>query len=96
VFLPRDDPKAHFGSVLSRVETLVQKSKFDDLPDEARAKKQFLIDILPQLHAVKDAWRDKVSHVGNNIIPSGSFTEEKATEIYNATVALMKNLAANL
>jgi hypothetical protein len=97
VFLNRaPDPKAHFGSVVSKLEDLVQKGKFDQVPDHLRSYLSFMREVLPQLHAVKDAWRDKVSHVGNRIIPVEPFSEEKAMEVYNSTQSLMRKMASGL
>jgi hypothetical protein len=56
---------------------------------------QFLKDVLTQLHAVKDSWRDKVSHV-DVLIPTDTFTEEIALGVYEATLILMKKLADGL
>jgi hypothetical protein len=95
IFLKETDAKAHFGSVLSKLEN-AGKNGFANAPDFLKPHFQFVIDILPYLHATKDAWRDKVSHVGNNIIPSKPFTEEMAIEIHNATLSLMKKLAIGL
>jgi hypothetical protein len=97
VFLNRaPDPKAHFGSVISKLEDLVQKNKFDQVPAHLRSYLSFMREVLPQVHAVKDAWRDKVSHVDNKIVPVGTFSEEKALEVYSATRSLMKKLSSGL
>ncbi len=92
-FLKESDPKAHFGSVLARLERMVQKEQYEHLPDDIRPFKQFMIELLPQLHAVKDAWRDKVSHVGTAIIPIKQFSPEQALEVHAASLALMNKLA---
>jgi hypothetical protein len=52
--------------------------------------------LLPQLHAVKDSWRNKVSHVDGKIIPTDVFTEEMSAGVYEATLLLMKKLADGL
>ena len=90
-----DDPKAHFGGVLAKLES-ARKNGFANAPDFLKPNFQFVIEILPHLYAVKDAWRDKVVHVGNNIIPSKQFTGPMAWDIYRATLALMKTLADGL
>lgn len=95
-FLDKPDPKAHFGSVLSKLEHLHTKTKFEDLPERLKPYRQFLIDILPQLHAVKDSWRNKVSHVDGKIVPIDVFTREMALGVYDATLLLMKKLANGL
>ena len=90
------DSKAHFGGVLSKLEDMVHKTRFEHIPADLQPFVPFLRDVLPQLHAIKDAWRDKVAHVDNKIIPIESFNEEKALEIYEASLALMKKLAVGL
>jgi hypothetical protein len=95
-FLDKPDPKAHFGSVVSKLEHLNIKTRFNDLPEQMKPYRAFLIDVLPQLHAVKDSWRNKVSHVDGLIIPRDVFTEEMATGVYSATRLLMQKLAAGM
>jgi hypothetical protein len=95
-FLEKPDPKAHFGSVLAKLERLNNKTEFNDLPEHLKAYRPFLIGILPQLHAVKDSWRDKVSHVDGAIVPKDVFTEEMASGVYSATLLLMEKLVAGL
>lgn len=91
-----EDPKANFAGVLKRLERIVQETKYTDLSREGQRNLPFLRDVLPQLHAVKEAWRDKVAHFDNRIMPVERFTEEKALEIHNAALALMKKLAEKL
>ena len=92
----KSDAKAHFGSVLQKLEHLKQKTEFKDLPDHLKRYVGFLSDVLPQLHAIRDSWRNKVSHVDDRIIIADVFTEEMASGIYDATQLLMKKLASGL
>ena len=92
----KPDAKAHFGSVLQKLEDLKQKTAFKNLPNHLKPYARFLGDVLPQLHAVKDSWRNKVSHVDGRIIIADVFTEEMALGIYGATLLLMKKLACGL
>jgi hypothetical protein len=96
LFLEGPDPKASFGGVLSRLEDMVQKTKFEHIPADLKPFIPFMRNILPRLHAVKDAWRDKVAHVDNKIIPVEPFTPEKAVEVYIASLNLMKIMASGL
>jgi hypothetical protein len=96
MFLSTTDRKAHFGSVVTRLEDLLQKTKFDQVPESLKPYLSFLKDLLPQLHAVKDSWRNKVAHVDSLIVPVDTFTEEMAAGVYAATLLLMKKLAAGL
>lgn len=95
-FLDKPDPKAHFGSVIGKLERLNNKTEFNDLPERLKPCRSFLIGILPQLHAVKDSWRDKVSHVDGVIVPKDVFTEEMASGVYSATLLLMEKLVDGL
>jgi hypothetical protein len=94
-FLGDSDPKAHFGGVLSRLEALAQRTEFRNVPDNLKPYRKFLMDILPQLHAVKDSWRNKVAHV-DRIVPIDVFTEEMALGVHSATRLLMRKLAEGL
>jgi len=95
-FLGQKDVKAHFGSVLAKLEHLVQKDGYSRVPVSLQVHYQFLEQILTQLHAVKDSWRDKVTHVDERIVPADLFTEEMAMGIHDATLLLMKKLAVGL
>ena len=95
VFLDKTDPKAHFGSVLKKLEHIVQKQTYDQLPPHLKGHRTFLEGILAQLYAVKDAWRDKVSHV-DFLVPTDTFTEEIAVGVHDAALLLMKKLADGL
>jgi hypothetical protein len=90
--LPLDE-KAHFGSVVSKLEKLTQRTEFKDLPPVAQPHIGFLKEVLPYLHAVKDAWRNRVSHVDERILPKDGYAPENVTEIYMATRGLMRTLA---
>jgi hypothetical protein len=90
------DARAHFGSVLRKLERLTQMERHDEWPDAMRPYAQFLKEVLAQLHAVKDSWRDKVVHVSDQLVPEDTFTEEMATGVRDATFLLMKKLAAGL
>jgi hypothetical protein len=93
---PPLDPKAHFGSVLKKLDQLSLKTEFKNLPNHLKPYADFLKDVLPQLHAVKASWRNKVSHIDDRIIIADVFTEEMALGIYSATLLLMKQLASGL
>lgn len=96
MFLKESDVQAHFGSVLRKLENLTQKQKYDDVKEELKPYLEFMRDVLAQLHAVKDSWRDKVAHVDARIIPMETFTEELAKGVHDATLLLMKKLADGL
>jgi hypothetical protein len=68
-----------------------KKTRFDFKPYAP-----FIQSILPQLHALKDSGRNKVSHMDGKIVPTDLFTEEMAAGVYDATLLLMKKLATGL
>ncbi len=91
------DPRPTFGSSLDLIVSIVQKTKFSDLSLEVQKHFDFLQSILPQMYAVKNAWRNKVDHAGGRIIPTESQpSREVAVNIYSATATLMHMLATEL
>lgn len=91
------DYKPQFSSVLKKIDTLVQKTKWQDWPEAAKPYKPLLVEALPRLYAVKDSWRDKVSHVDTHLVPtSATWNKEQALDIYNSTLSLMRRLSAQL
>jgi len=96
IFLKDRDVKAHFGSVLAKLEDMTQKQKYEHVPTHLQSYLPFLREVLTQLHAVKDSWRNKASHVDARIIPIDTFTEELARGVHDATLLLMKKLAEGL
>jgi hypothetical protein len=96
MFLRAPDVKAHFGSVLTKLEQMIQRTKYEHLEERFRPYLPFLKDVVTQLHAVKDSWRNKVSHVDARIVPTETFTGELALGVHDATLLLMKKLASGL
>jgi hypothetical protein len=91
------DHKPQFSSVLKKIDNLVQKTKWPDWPEDAKPNKQLFIDVLPRLYAVKDSWRDKASHFEGHIIPTDTVSNrERALDVYNSTLSLMRLLAERL
>ena len=91
------DHKPQFGSVLRKIDNLVQKTKWQDWPEDAKPNKPLFVDVLPRLYAVKDSWRDKASHFDSHIIPTESVSNrERALDVYNSTLSLMRLLAERL
>lgn len=96
LFLQTPDVKAHFGSVVSKLEDMTQKQRYDHISPRLQSHLPFLREVLTQLHAVKDSWRNKVTHVDAFIIPSETFTAEMALGAHDATLLLMKKLCGGL
>jgi hypothetical protein len=92
-----EDPKASWGAVLKRVEGYVLRTKYEELPPDARRHIAFLRDILPRMQAIQHAWRNPLSHVESDLtVPRGRVSEETAWEIMNAVNIFMRLLAAEL
>jgi hypothetical protein len=96
IFLKEPDVKAHFGSVLAKLELMTQRQKYSEVKPELQPYLGFMRDVLTYLHAVKDSWRDKVSHVNERIVPMETFTLELAKSVHDATLTLMLRLADGL
>ncbi len=91
------DPKSTFGSSLDLVLRIVQNTTFSDLSPEIQKHFNFLQAILPQMYAVKNAWRNKADHAGGRIVPTESQpSREVAASIYSATARLMYMLSSEL
>ena len=70
---------------------------FEVTPEDVKPHRRFFEDLLPRLYAVKDSWRDKVSHFDTHIVPSDAISNaERALDIYNSTQSLMRLLAERL
>jgi hypothetical protein len=95
IFLKDKDVKANFGAVVTKLEDMTQKQRFEHIKDDLKPYLPVIRDVLTQLHAVKDSWRNKVSHV-DVLVPADTFTEELARGVHDATLLLMKKLAAGL
>lgn len=91
-----DDPKPSWGAILERLEKLANKTKFEDLPNGVRPHIALIRELLPRMHAIQHAWRNKMLHVENKFIPTGSVTEEIANDIMNSVEIFMKMLAVDL
>jgi hypothetical protein len=96
MFLKAEDVKAHFGSVINKLEYMTQKHKYEHVPKHLQPYLVFLREVLTQLHAVKDSWRNKVAHVEALLVPANTFTEELARGVHDATLILMNKLASGL
>jgi hypothetical protein len=92
-----NDHKPQFGSVLRKIDNLIQKTKWPDWPESSKPHQQFFADVLPRLYAVKDSWRDKALHFDLHIIPSDAISNaERAMDVYNSTLSLARMIAERL
>lgn len=91
------DPSPSWGSVLSQVEKVVLKTKYEDMEEAVRPHRKLLRALLPQMQAIQRAWRNKFSHVEYRIIPAdGELSESIAAEILTAVEGLMRQLSRDL
>ena len=63
------DAKPSWGSVLSKVDQCAFKTEYKDLPDEVKPYRELLRELSPEMHAIQYAWRNRVMHIENKIVP---------------------------
>ena len=91
------DFKPGWGKILQTVERYVLRTKYEELPALIQPHIEFLRQVLPRMQSVQIAWRNKISHVGQQLIPNeASITEQVAGEIFAATQGLSRYLAVEL
>jgi hypothetical protein len=90
------DRKPSWGSTLNRLETLANKTKHDDLPDSVKPNIDLIRELLPRMHAIQHAWRNKMLHAENKLIPTDGVTEEIANDVMVAVEIFMKTLVSKL
>jgi len=91
------DFKPQFSSVLKKIDQLVENTKWQDWQEELKIHKPLFEEVLPRLYSVKDSWRDKAVHCDTHLIPADTVSNpERALEIYNSTLSLLRLLAERL
>ncbi len=91
------DPKPSWGAVLQKVEKIVLRTRFCEVEQSIQPHIPVLTDLLPRMQAIQHAWRNKVSHVEDKLIPiEGRIDVEVASEIMTAVQAFMRKLATDL
>lgn len=90
------DHKPSWNRILTEIERIMQKTRFPDRSPQLQKHSRFLDQVLPHMRAINDAWRDKVAHFEDRIIPTEEYTEDKAEVILKNTGALMKLLTNEL
>lgn len=95
-FIKVEDPKSGWTAVTSRLNNII-KTKHEDRTPFERQHYPFLEQVHQTVEALKNAWRNKISHAqGRYVLLSATFSPEIAEEILFATRALMRRLAENL
>ena len=96
-FLIIADPKSGWTAVSNKLDTLVSKTKFPDLDPAFQATFPFLEQVHGTVAALKNAWRNKISHAqGKLTVMTADFRPEVAEEIMKATRAFMRRLATEM
>lgn len=87
-----DSPKEGFGEALKYMDNNLEKVRKDYQNANPRFKGdvEFLAGITAQMHAVNQAWRQRVAHMDRK------YTEEEAMRVWEATKGLMQHLATRL
>jgi hypothetical protein len=96
-FLEVVDPKSGWTAISSRLDVLVVKTKYTDLPPKFQEHFAFLEQLQGTVLALKNAWRNKISHAhGKLVLLSTDFKPDVAEEIMLATRAFMRRLATEM
>jgi hypothetical protein len=95
-FMKIPDPKSGFTAVANALQR-VKDTKYQNLSDFEKKHFAFFEQMHGSVHAIKDAWRNKVSHAqGKMVLMTADFSPAVAIEIYMATRAFMRRLATDL
>ncbi len=91
------DPRPGWRSVRIALERILQKTEYSKLTALEKAHYRLLEQMFPAMLSIERAWRDKISHVANDLILlSGEFHPDVAEDIIDATRAFMRRLAMEL
>jgi len=90
------DPKASWGAVLSKVDLYAFRTKHDELPTAIQPHQELLRDLSAEMHSIQYAWRNRVSHIDNKLIPTKPIDRGVAAEIMTTVQAFMRSLAERL
>jgi len=96
-FVGVNDPKSGWTAVTGALDRIVNKTKFPDLEERHKSNFGFLEQLYGTTAALKNAWRNKISHAqGRLVVLNPDFTEEIVDEIVYATRAFMRRLATEM
>jgi hypothetical protein len=95
-FLGVQDPKSGFTAVSRALDKAIAKH-YEDRTDFERHTFAFLEQIQATVNAMKNAWRNKISHAqGKLILLTTDFNREVAAEIMAASRGFMRRLSEGL
>ncbi|MGD0660513.1 MAG: hypothetical protein ABSD38_20830 [Syntrophorhabdales bacterium] len=97
IFIGVNDPKSGWTAVTKRLETIVVKTKHEDLEQKYKDCRLFLEQMHGLVEALKSAWRNKIDHAqGRLILMAVDFTPDIAEEIIIASRSFMRRLATEM
>jgi hypothetical protein len=95
-FIGVNDPHSGWTAVSGALSSLLKKS-YNDLTDFEKENKPFLEQVQGTVEAMKNSWRNKISHTeGKLYVMTTDFSPEIAEEILYAARAFMRKLAEGL
>ena len=96
-FLGVNDPLSGWTAVTSRLEVLLVKTKYPDLPPKYQSCRPFLEQMNAVAQALQSAWRNKISHTqGSLTLMTVEFSPDIAEEIMVASRSFMRRLATEM
>jgi hypothetical protein len=96
-FLKVQDPKSGWTAVSKKLEDVVVKTKYQDLDTAFQAHFPFLEQTNGTVAALKNSWRNKISHAqGKLVLMTSDFSADVTEEIMIATRAFMRRLATEM
>jgi len=90
------DPKPSWGAILSKVDKYAFRTEYEELPDEVKVHIELLRDLSNEMHAIQRAWRNKIAHVENKLIPVAPIDHPIAAEVMIAVEVFMRSLGERL
>jgi hypothetical protein len=95
-FLSVQDPISGWTAVSNELKRIVSK-KYPDRTDFERQHFSFIEQLQGTVEALKNAWRNKISHAqGRLVLMTADFSPDIAEEIRSATRGFMRRLATDL
>lgn len=92
IFLQVNDPHSGWTAVAKRLSEVIKKS-YNDRTLFEKQHSQFLEQLQATVEALKNAWRNKISHAqGRAVLLTPDFTPDVAEEILFASRAFMRRL----
>ena len=96
-FIKVNDPLSGWTAVTGRLEKIVLKTPYSDRTPFERDNFGFLEQVHGTVVAMKNAWRNKISHAqGRLALMTADFSPDVAEEIMMATRSFMRRLATDL